>query len=421
MTESTCTVETCDAPKHGRVYCVKHYRRWKKYGDPLGSAPVVEAPPPDTCSIEGCDKPVRIKSRGWCSPHYSRWRDHGDPLGGGPDRPLVPQSTRPCTVDGCSESAKTKGLCGRHYYREYTHGDPVLGRTPEGAALAHFEANLDTDTDECMIWPFQRMKSGHGRIRIEGQSMLLMTLVCERTYGPPPSAAHTACHPQGHDPGCWNPRHITWGLGDRFHRVRAARPVCIIDGCTAPVKTLVSGWCSRHYQRAKAHGGEPLAGRSANGEALAYLSANLHVVTEGCRIWPFGTSVNATGRRYGRVWLDGRYQSVHVLVCEALYGPRPGPVREFDACHNCGVSLCWSAGHLRWDTHQANMDDQIAHGTRNWGERNGHARLTEDEAVNIRGRYGRGVQIAELAAEFSISESHVRAIGRGEKWRYLDA
>lgn len=31
-----------------------------------------------TCSIKGCGKPLR--ARGWCTKHYKRWRKHGDPL-----------------------------------------------------------------------------------------------------------------------------------------------------------------------------------------------------------------------------------------------------------------------------------------------------------------------------------------------------
>lgn len=34
-----------------------------------------------TCSIDGCPKPVHIKKRGWCTKHYRRWLKYGDPLG----------------------------------------------------------------------------------------------------------------------------------------------------------------------------------------------------------------------------------------------------------------------------------------------------------------------------------------------------
>lgn len=34
-----------------------------------------------TCSVELCEKPVW--ARGYCVPHYHRWRRHGDPTGGG--------------------------------------------------------------------------------------------------------------------------------------------------------------------------------------------------------------------------------------------------------------------------------------------------------------------------------------------------
>ena len=31
----------------------------------------------DTCSVDGCEKAA--KSRGWCIPHYKKWYKHGDP------------------------------------------------------------------------------------------------------------------------------------------------------------------------------------------------------------------------------------------------------------------------------------------------------------------------------------------------------
>ncbi len=69
----TCSVEGCENTRVAWGWCDKHYRRWKRYGDPLG----VAVRSTRTCSIEGCDNPH--EARGWCSKHYQRWQVHGDP------------------------------------------------------------------------------------------------------------------------------------------------------------------------------------------------------------------------------------------------------------------------------------------------------------------------------------------------------
>jgi hypothetical protein len=195
------------------------------------------------------------------------------------------------------------------------------------------------------------------------------------------------------------------------------RPICAVEDCSAPVLTLASGWCSRHYQRAKAHGGDPLGGRNANGTALAYFNENVMTTTTECKIWPFLTIVNRyNSTRYGRVWVDGKYRTTHSLACAAFHGPRPP---RMDTCHLCGVGLCFNGAHLKWGTRQENMSHQLWHGTRNWGDRNGQARLTEAEAFNIRSRYLTGTAVDLLATEFGVSEGHIKAIGRGEKWKHL--
>lgn len=33
----TCTLDNCDRPHAGRGYCSAHYKRWYRYGDPLGA------------------------------------------------------------------------------------------------------------------------------------------------------------------------------------------------------------------------------------------------------------------------------------------------------------------------------------------------------------------------------------------------
>lgn len=61
------------------------------------------------CSVEGCESPVRVKSRGWCSKHYQRWWKHGDPLAG---------VTEGCSVENCANPHAARGLCQQHYSRE---------------------------------------------------------------------------------------------------------------------------------------------------------------------------------------------------------------------------------------------------------------------------------------------------------------
>ena len=36
------------------------------------------------CSVDGCGR--QVDTRGWCLPHYERWRRHGDPLAGNTPR-----------------------------------------------------------------------------------------------------------------------------------------------------------------------------------------------------------------------------------------------------------------------------------------------------------------------------------------------
>lgn len=33
-----------------------------------------------TCNVEGCDRQAAPGRKGWCTKHYKRWRRHGDPV-----------------------------------------------------------------------------------------------------------------------------------------------------------------------------------------------------------------------------------------------------------------------------------------------------------------------------------------------------
>jgi hypothetical protein len=76
-----------------------------------------------TCSIDGCDRPVKVKKYGWCSVHYSRWNDHGDPLADVSRRRLGQ-----CSAEGCDKAAKAQELCDKHYTRLLRYGSSEVVR-----------------------------------------------------------------------------------------------------------------------------------------------------------------------------------------------------------------------------------------------------------------------------------------------------
>lgn len=122
----------------------------------------------ELCSIEGCDKPVRL--RGWCSRHYQRWQRHKDPLGG--------------------------------------------RSTMEGDLLAFLRAHQSYQGDDCLIWPFGKDFHGYGKLNVDGKRQPASRVMCEMAHGPAPSPEHHAAHDRGGKPcvstACVNPHHLRW-------------------------------------------------------------------------------------------------------------------------------------------------------------------------------------------------------------------
>ncbi len=73
--KTTCSVEGCGRPHHGKGLCKLHWTRKNRTGNIQEDSPVRERQV-GTCNAEGCDRPKRTK--GFCGAHYIRWRKHGD-------------------------------------------------------------------------------------------------------------------------------------------------------------------------------------------------------------------------------------------------------------------------------------------------------------------------------------------------------
>lgn len=107
--------------------------------------------------------------------------------------------------------------------------------------------------------------------------------------------------------------------------------------------------------------------------------------------------------------------TVHRLVLDAFVGPRPP---KHEACHGDGDKTNNRLENLRWDMPHGNHADRAKHGVSNRGSRNGFAKLTEKEVLEIRKRRSNGESCDSIAAAFNVSARNVRRITSGKTWKY---
>jgi HNH endonuclease len=118
-----------------------------------------------------------------------------------------------------------------------------------------------------------------------------------------------------------------------------------------------------------------------------------------------------------------RAVTAHILVATAFIGPRPSPQHE--VAHDNGSRVECHYTNLRWDTRAGNHADMREHGTSVVGERNGRAKITERDVLDIRREYrrikdSRGRRsVAELDARYGLHRATICNIARGRTWQHV--
>lgn len=153
------------------------------------------------CNVGNCNN--KFYCRDVCIKHYKRLRKYGDPLFCKKPQDAV------CVLQDCEKPAIAKGLCCKHYSRLRRHGSTEHGRQI-GKGLAFLkEVALFWQSSDCLDWPFAKANYGYGEIWVAGRKRIAHRIVCEMAYGPPAAekndAAHSCCNRL-----CVNPRHLRW-------------------------------------------------------------------------------------------------------------------------------------------------------------------------------------------------------------------
>lgn len=185
---------------------------------------------------------------------------------------------------------------------------------------------------------------------------------------------------------------------------------CTIPGCKNFIDAR--GWCTTHYERWRKNG-NPLAVKTQTKILLPYIY-DVVMRFEGteCFLWPFKSNVNG----YGTLKINSKTQLVTRIVCREAHGEPPTPQHE--AAHSCGKGHmgCCNKHHLSWKTHAENVADQKIHGTVASGERNGHAKITNKQAKEIR-KIGRSKPQSAIARQYGIDQAAVSRIINGQSYK----
>lgn len=116
-----------------------------------------------------------------------------------------------CSFEGCGKPAIARELCPKHY-RMWRRSEGSNFESKWGKPEKFYrDALLEFESDECLVWPFARMKNGYAVMRHNERSILVGRRICEDAHGAPPFDKAEAAHSCGNGHlGCINKRHLSW-------------------------------------------------------------------------------------------------------------------------------------------------------------------------------------------------------------------
>ena len=135
--------------------------------------------------------------------------------------------------------------------------------------------------------------------------------------------------------------------------------------------------------------------------------------TTECWLWTGGK----TKAGYGLIRVDYKAVLTHRFSYELAFGLIFGVVK---VCHHCDNRACVNPKHLFLGTDKDNHQDAKAKGRTVHGEKNGQAKLTIAQVLEIRSvRHKTGVSFAELGRRYAVSQTTTRKAFLGLSWGHL--
>jgi hypothetical protein len=190
----------------------------------------------------------------------------------------------------------------------------------------------------------------------------------------------------------------------------------MVDGCSGEFGTR--GLCSKHYERWRRLDSPNILTGSNNTFLLQDRTLRDRLYAQ---VKSNGTCLEWTGYRdkngYGRMSINNIPILTHRIAWEIENGPIP---KGMHVLHKCDNPPCIKISHLFLGNQAINNQDCVQKGRDKKrglrGEDHNQAKLTEDQAMEIRASDEQGKTLAE---RYGVTQTTISEIQKGKSWQHL--